>query len=121
MGIWEDFDTKRPINRNIADDTTIEYSEYYLKLIKKYKDEIAFIDKLYKDYRQEVTDFFSNYEKIKTVLDEDKVKPEVQEAWLEDFRICMKKSFDITEKLITTFVVKKLDEFKREVLEKTDK
>ena len=90
-----------------------DYEKHYMELIKQHKNEIIFIENMLKDYRQENIDFFNNQlSKISQKLDAEHIDKDMKNAWLKRLEENMNRSFAISEKLITDYTTKKLDEFK---------
>lgn len=119
---FEEFVTVKRENKNSNADQIYEYSKYYLSLIEKYKEEIEFTDNLFQEFRAEERDFYEvQLHNVRETMKADGVKPETIDLWLNDFQDSMKKSFDISRSMITTFTVDKLEEFKAEIKEKIDK
>lgn len=98
-----------------ADDLTAYY-QFYMKLCQDYREDIDHIYALLKELREERTDFFEN--KIKLIrhsLAEEKVSPEAIDNWTEKLKNDMERSFDVSESFVRDFLVKKHDEFKKEL------
>ena len=90
-----------------------DYEKHYMELIRQHKNEIVFIENMLKDYRQENIDFFNNQlSKISQKLDAEHIAKDMKNAWLKRLEENMNRSFAISEKLITDYTTKKLDEFK---------
>lgn len=90
-----------------------DYEKHYMELIKQHKNEIVFIENMLKDYRQENIDFFNNQlSRISQKLDAEHINKDMKNAWLKRLEENMNRSFAISEKLITDYTTKKLDEFK---------
>ncbi|WP_289146616.1 hypothetical protein [uncultured Megamonas sp.] len=90
-----------------------DYEKHYMELIKQHKNEIIFIENMLKDYRQENIDFFNNQlSRISQKLDAEHINKDMKNAWLKRLEENMNRSFAISEKLITDYTTKKLDEFK---------
>lgn len=90
-----------------------DYEKHYMELIRQHKNEIVFIENMLKDYRQENIDFFNNQlSKISQKLDAEHIDKDMKNAWLKRLEENMNRSFAISEKLITDYTTKKLDEFK---------
>lgn len=96
-----------------------DYEKHYMELIRQHKNEIVFIENMLKDYRQENIDFFNNQlSKISQKLDAEHINKDMKNAWLKRLEENMNRSFAISEKLITDYTTKKLDEFKTIASEK---
>lgn len=90
-----------------------DYEKHYMELIRQHKNEIVFIENMLKDYRQENIDFFNNQlSQISQKLDAEHIDKDMKNAWLKRLEENMNRSFAISEKLITDYTTKKLDEFK---------
>ena len=90
-----------------------DYEKHYMELIKQHKNEIVFIENMLKDYRQENIDFFNNQlSRISQKLDAEHIDKDMKNACLKRLEENMNRSFAISEKLITDYTTKKLDEFK---------
>lgn len=90
-----------------------DYEKHYMELIRQHKNEIIFIENMLKDYRQENIDFFNNQlSRISQKLDAEHIDKDMKNAWLKRLEENMNRSFAISEKLITDYTTKKLDEFK---------
>lgn len=90
-----------------------DYEKHYMELIRQHKNEIVFIENMLKDYRQENIDFFNNQlSRISQKLDAEHIDKDMKNAWLKRLEENMNRSFAISEKLITDYTTKKLDEFK---------
>ena len=90
-----------------------DYEKHYMELIKQHKNEIVFIENMLKDYRQENIDFFNNQlSRISQKLDAEHINKDMKNAWLKRLEENMNRSFAVSEKLITDYTTKKLDEFK---------
>lgn len=114
--LFDEFDVVKPKrNCDTTEDSKANYTRFYLELLKKYRSEIEFIDELHRKQREEERKFYNeDLHNIRNTMEKDKVKQEIIEEWLNDLQDSMKKSFNVTEKLISTFTVKTLEEFKRE-------
>ena len=81
-----------------------DYEKHYMELIRQHKNEIVFIENM---------DFFNNQlSKISQKLDAEHIDKDMKNAWLKRLEENMNRSFAISEKLITDYTTKKLDEFK---------
>lgn len=90
-----------------------DYEKHYMELIRQHKNEIIFIENMLKDYRQENIDFFNNQlSRISQKLDAEHINKDMKNAWLKRLEENMNRSFAVSEKLITDYTTKKLDEFK---------
>lgn len=90
-----------------------DYEKHYMELIRQHKHEIIFIENMLRDYRQENIDFFNNQlSQISQKLDAEHIDKDMKNAWLKRLEENMNRSFAISEKLITDYTTKKLDEFK---------
>lgn len=117
--VFDVFNDISPIKQEPTLQVLYDYEKHYMELIKQHKDEIEFIEKILKDYRQENIDFFNNQlSKISQKLDAEHIDKDMKNAWLKRLEENMNRSFAISEKLITDYTTKKLDEFKNKINEK---
>ena len=96
----------------------IAYEEAYMRLLKKYQDEIHNIEDMMLSVRKEREDFYTEkLPAIKSVLNEDMVDAQVQREWIEELIRNTEKSLSISESLIEHYITKNLEEFKHELNE----
>ena len=92
------------------------YEENYMKILKRYSDEISYIENMLKDLRNERADFYVNQlPLIRKELEKDDVSDENKKRWIEEVQANIERSFKISESLIEHYVTKNLEEFKREL------
>lgn len=90
------------------------YEEHYMKLLRRYKDEIDHIEMMMKELREERTDFYLNkLPLIRQELEKDDVSSANSAEWIEQVQENIERSFRISEQLIDHYVTKNLDEFKQ--------
>lgn len=97
-----------------------EYEKHYLEMLKKYSNEIQFIEGMLRDFRKEQEQFYGKaLPDIKDKLDHDEgIDEEMKKVWLNRLSENMERSFALSEQLINHYTTKKLDEFKAAVDEK---
>lgn len=89
-----------------------ESQEHYFKLLKKYKDEIAFIENMLEGYRQERKEFMLNeLPAISVKLKEEGVADDIRVDWLSKLEKDMENSFALSELVLREFVGKKIEDF----------
>lgn len=89
-----------------------ESQERYLALLRKYKDEIAFLESMMEKYRYERKTFMEKeLPAISEKLREDGVAENVRLDWLQKLENDMTHSFQLSELVIREFVGKKVDDF----------
>ena len=92
------------------------YEENYMKILKRYANEISYIENMLKDLRNERADFYVNQlPLIRKELEKDDVSDENKKRWIEEVQGNIERSFKISESLIEHYVTKNLEEFKREL------
>ena len=97
-------------------DTLLAYEEAYMKLLKRYKDDIDTIESMMKELREERTRFYTEkFPAIRRELENDDVSPEIRSRWIAEVQANVEKSFHISEMLIEHYITKNLDDFKREL------
>lgn len=97
-----------------------EYEKHYMELIRKYGEEIQFIQDLLAKQREEYVTF---YEKtlpdIRKKLTEDEgIDEEMRRVWLNRLTTNVERSFSLSETLINDYATKNLHEFNTAVKEK---
>lgn len=98
-----------------ADDLMVYY-KFYMELCEKYRDDIDNIYKLQKELREERIDFFENkIKQIRHTLAEEEVSKAAIDDWTEKLKNDVERSLDISESFVRDFLVKKHDEFKKEL------
>ncbi len=98
-------------------DTLIAYEEHYMKLLRNFKVEIAEIENMMSQLRQERTDFYSSkLPKIeKSIMDDEILSEEAKQMWIMELRANIENSFATSESLISHYVTSNLEEFRREM------
>ncbi|WP_303692006.1 hypothetical protein [Megamonas hypermegale] len=117
--IFDVFEDVSPQKQDTNIQTLYDYEKHYMELVKRYKDEINFIENLLKNYRDEQINFFEKqmpaiYQKL-TV---ERIDSDMKKLWLKRLEENMSRSFSISEQLITNYTTKKISEFKEAVNEK---
>ena len=103
--------------KNPTLDDLIKYQKHHMKMIETYAEQIAFINKLLSECREERKKFFMvDVPAIRQKLTEELIDKSVQDEWLVRLEKAMAHSFDESEKLASAFAVQKADEF-REAME----
>lgn len=97
-----------------------EYEKHYLEMIKKYSEEIKFIQDMLVEFREEQETFYDNV--LPDIIDklkrDDGIDEEMKKIWLERLSTNIERSFKLSETLINDYATKSLDEFKQAVNEK---
>ena len=107
-----------PEKRQNKAELIMAYEESYMKILKRYAEEISYIENMLKDLRNERADFYVNQlPLIRKELEADDVSDENKKRWIEEVQSNIEKSFKISESLIEHYVTKNLDEFKQELQE----
>jgi len=104
-------------------DTLVAYEEHYMKLLRNFKVEIAEIENMMSQLRQERADFYASKlpEIEKSIIDDDVLSEETKKKWIIELRGNVEKSFSISETLISHYVTSNLQEFKRKMQSIIDK
>ena len=91
----------------------IEYENCYMKLLKRYENEIHEIENMMCALREERNRFYmEQLPAIEKAMEMDEVSPEIRSQWLAELRKNVEKSFKISEELIEHYVTRNLTEFK---------
>ncbi len=104
-------------------DVLIAYEELYMKLLRNYKAEIAEIQNMMHELRQEREDFYSTKLPMieQSIRDDEVLSDTAKENWIMELRANVEKSFSISETLISHYVTSNLEEFKRKMRSMIDK
>ena len=104
-------------------ESLIAYEEHYMKLLRSYKAEIAEIESMMSQLRQERVDFYSSKlpEIEKSIMDDDVLSEEAKKKWITELRANVEKSFAISESLISHYVTSNLEEFRNRMQSMIDK
>ncbi len=96
--------------------------ENFMKLLKKYREDIAEIESMMQSLRAEREEFYLHkLPAIRKELEMDEVSEDVRAEWLNSVQQNIEKSFRISESLISHYVTKNLDEFKEQLQEALDR
>ena len=118
-GLLDGFESQFPTYNEPSVKALFEYERHYLSLLRDYQQEIDFINNKLKEYREEQLAFFDEkLPSIKKKLENENIDSEVINAWIMQLVSNMNRSFSVSEKLITEFQTKKLDEFRAAVDER---
>ena len=112
----EFFDDASPKQKNPSLQTLLNYRESYMKLIKKYQPEIQFLQDLIDKNKAEQKEFYSitMLQVSQKMRDDPAIDDEMKTLWLKKFENSISKSFELSQRLIEDFAIKKLDEFHEE-------
>ncbi len=121
--LFNQFSPVNPEYKSEKLDTLIAYEEHYMKLLRNFKAEIAEIENMMNQLRQERADFYgSKLPKIeRTIMCDEVLSEEAKEKWIMELRANVEKSFAISESLISHYVTNNLEEFKRKMQSIIDK
>lgn len=97
-----------------------EYEKHYLEMVKKYSQEIKFIEDMLSDFRKEQERFYSETlpDIIKKLNQDAGVDEAMKKLWLNRLTTNIERSFTLSETLINDYATKNIDEFKAAVKEK---
>ena len=95
-----------------------DYEQHYMKLVRKYKGEIEFINDLLKNYRSEQEKFYGEIlPYINDKLKAEAVSDDVREICLKDLQQNIQRSFVLSEKVITHYLTQKIEDFSNTINE----
>lgn len=117
---FREFDDVNPRKKDPSIHVLFEYEKYYMELVREYSNEIRFIAGMLSEFRIEQTKFYEEtLPQISHSLTEDQsVDDEMKKLWLKRLSTNMDRSFLISEKLITDYATKSIDEFRKAAEEK---
>lgn len=106
----------KPTSKTNTADTILAYEEAYMRLLRRYKDDIDAIESMMRELRDERQKFYTEkFPAIRRELENDDVAPEIRSQWIAEIQANIEKSFHISEMLIEHYITKNLDDFKREL------
>ncbi len=111
------FDDISPKKKDPTIQVLYEYEKHYLELVKKYRNEIEFINNLQNEYRQEQIDFYRDIlpSIVNKLGEDDGIDDDMKKIWSKRVEGNINNSFRLTETVLNDFTVKKIDEFKKAV------
>lgn len=117
---FREFDDVSPRKKDPSIHVLFEYEKHYMELVRKYSQEIKFIEDMLRDFREEQTKFYEeSLPEITRKLNEDKgIDDEMKKVWLKRLSTNVNRSFSLSETLITDYATKNINEFKVTVDEK---
>lgn len=113
------------IPANLVDpkmEAVIAYEKHYMRLLAQYQPQIDEILRRLAELREEERAFWDDLPRIEEALKKDEVlSQEVKEEWLCQYKSSMEASFNASKEVINHFVIKSLDEFKKELRKAKDR
>lgn len=117
---FDEFKDISPKRKDPTIQVLYEYEKHYLEMVRKYSQEIKFIEDMLSDFRREQETFYSKtLPDIINKLNQDVgVDEEMKKVWLNRLSTNIERSFTLSETLINDYATKSIDEFKAAVNEK---
>lgn len=113
MGKFDEYRNMPHEKKSNRPEVLIEYENCYMKLLKRYENEIHEIENMMSALREERNRFYmEQLPAIKKAMEMDEVSPEIRSQWLAELQKNVEKSFKISEELIEHYVTRNLTEFK---------
>lgn len=121
--LFNQFEPVNPEYKREKLDVLIAYEEHYMKLLRNFKTEIADIENMMTQLRQEREIFYSSKlpEIEKSIKKDEVLSNEAKQKWIMELKSNVEKSFAISESLISHYVTKNLEEFKQKMESIIDK
>lgn len=96
--------------------------KHHMELLRKYRDEINFLDEKMRRLREEQTEFrLKTVPSVRRQLEEDEgIDAQTAGAWLQRYVESMEHSFAMSETLLEDFSVMKSEEFRAAMRERTE-
>ncbi|MDE6034796.1 MAG: hypothetical protein K2G36_02685 [Ruminococcus sp.] len=109
--------------RNRSFESVSAYEEHYMKLLKKYLNEINEIEEMMRNLRKERQDFYMKQLPAikKAMVEDDVLSADCKAQWLTELQNNMERSFQISESLIQHYITKNLEEFKQALKDEVNK
>lgn len=91
----------------------IAYERHYHELVKKYKDEIIFINDMLAEIRKERETFYQEtLQDIENKLHGDEcISEEAKREWIAELKVNMERSFAQSENIIQHYITNNTEEF----------
>lgn len=117
---FDEFKDISPKRKDPTIQVLYEYEKHYLEMVRKYSQEIKFIEDMLSDSRREQETFYSKtLPDIINKLNQDAgVDEDMKKVWLNRLTTNIQRSFTLSETLIKNYATKNIDEFKVAVNEK---
>lgn len=117
---FDEFKDISPKRKDPTIQVLYEYEKHYLEMVRKYSQEIKFIEDMLSNFRREQETFYSKtLPDIINKLNQDVgVDEEMKKVWLNRLTTNIERSFILSETLINDYATKNIDEFKAAVNEK---
>ncbi len=117
---FDEFKDISPKRKDPTIQVLYEYEKHYLEMVRKYSQEIKFIEDMLSNFRREQETFYSKtLPDIINKLNQDAgVDEDMKKVWLNRFTANIERSFTLSETLINDYATKNIDEFKVAVNEK---
>lgn len=117
---FDAFESESPRRKDPTIQVLYEYEKHYLEMVRKYSQEIKFIEDMLSNFRREQETFYSKaLPDIINKLNQDVgVDEEMKKVWLNRLTTNIERSFTLSETLINDYAIKNIDEFKAAVNEK---
>lgn len=107
-----------PVLRNERAESYAQYLEACCQLIKKYKEDIEFVEKMQVNLRDEKNNFFKEeLPEIKKILEKEEIPREQVFKWIEEVKQNQDKSFEASEQILKEFSLASIDEMKNKLKE----
>lgn len=119
------FDEIRSVSlpkKDLSIQTMFDCEKHYMELLRKYKDEIDFLDERMRQLREEQTSFYLKIvSDVRRQLEEDEgMDAEAVHVWLQHYVESMERSFAMSATLLEDFSVMKREEFTAAVRDKLE-
>lgn len=117
---FDEFKDISPKRKDPTIQVLYEYEKHYLEMVRKYSQDIKFIEDMLSNFRREQETFYSKtLPDIINKLNQDVgVDEEMKKVWLNRLSTNIERSFTLSETLINDYATKSIDEFKAAVNEK---
>lgn len=89
-------------------------------MVRKYSNEIEFIENMLSQFRKEQQTFYDQVlpKVLEKMQNDEGIDDETKKIWLRRLSDNMERSFNLSENLINEYATKSLDEFKQAVNER---
>lgn len=112
---FEVFNDDSPKDGQPSAKLLFDYEKHYMQLLSAHKNDIEFIATLLKDLRSEQNESTERIRELNKKLDEQGVDEDVKNIWLKHLAENLNRSFQLSNELISHYIIMDDDTFKAEL------
>lgn len=112
---FEVFNDDSPKGGQTSAKLLFDYEKHYMQLLTTHKSDIEFISTLLKELRTEQNELTERIIELDKKLDEQGVNEDVKNTWLKHLAENLNRSFQLSNELISHYMIMDDDTFKAEL------